>query len=214
MIQFYNIKLIGGVDRMDKYGYVRVSSKDQNTDRQIEALIKVGLERKNIYVEKQSGKDFDRKEYKKLIRKLKPGDELYIKAIDRLGRNYDETIEQWQFLTRSKEVDIIVIDFPLLDTRRQVSDITGKFIADLVLQILSYVAQVERENIRQRQAEGIRIAKKKGVKFGRPRIEIPDEFESVYNLYVEKKLSLRQGAKLLNTNHATFSRWVKNYKNR
>ena len=102
---------------MDKYGYVRVSSKDQNTDRQIEALIKVGLERKNIYVEKQSGKDFDRKEYKKLIRKLKPGDELYIKAIDRLGRNYDETIEQWQFLTRSKEVDIIVIDFPLLDTR-------------------------------------------------------------------------------------------------
>ena len=199
---------------MDKYGYVRVSSKDQNTDRQIEALIKVGLDRKNIYVEKQSGKDFDRKEYKKLIRKLKPGDELYIKAIDRLGRNYDETIEQWQFLTRSKEVDIIVIDFPLLDTRRQVSGITGKFIADLVLQILSYVAQVERENIRQRQAEGIRIAKKKGVKFGRPRIEIPDEFESVYNLYVEKKLSLRQGAKLLNTNHATFSRWVKNYKNR
>ena len=199
---------------MDKYGYVRVSSKDQNTDRQIEALIKVGLERKNIYVEKQSGKNFDRKEYKKLIRKLKPGDELYIKAIDRLGRNYDETIEQWQFLTRSKEVDIIVIDFPLLDTRRQVSGITGKFIADLVLQILSYVAQVERENIRQRQAEGIRIAKKKGVKFGRPRIEIPDEFESVYNLYVEKKLSLRQGAKLLNTNHATFSRWVKNYKNR
>ena len=143
---------------MEKYGYVRVSSKDQNVDRQVVALLEIGIKKENLFIDKQSGKDFDRKEYKKLKRKLKCKDELYIKSIDRLGRNYEEIIKQWHFLTKEKNVEIIVLDFPLLDTRHQVNGLTGKFIADLVLQILSYVAQIERENIKQRQAEGIQIA--------------------------------------------------------
>lgn len=147
---------------MEKYGYVRVSSKDQNIDRQVVALIESGIEKKNLFFDRKSGKDFDRKEYKRLIKKLKANDELYIKSIDRLGRNYEEIIEQWHFLTKEKDIEIVVLDFPLLDTRHQVNGLTGKFIADLVLQILSYVAQIERENIKQRQAEGIQLAKEKG----------------------------------------------------
>lgn len=142
---------------MKRYGYVRVSTKDQNAARQVEALLRLGIEQKNIFMDKQSGKDFNRREYKRLVRRLKSEDELYIKSIDRLGRDYDEILEQWRYLTRAKNTDIIVLDFPLLDTRKQVSGITGKFIADLVLQILSYVAQVERENIHQRQMEGIKV---------------------------------------------------------
>ena len=148
-----------------KYGYVRVSTKEQNIDRQIAAMTKEKLEMKQIYVDKASGKDFNRKKYKQLLRKLKEGDELYIKSIDRLGRNYDEIIKEWNFITKEKNAEIIVLDFPLLDTRTKAYDLTGKFIADIVLQILSYVAQIERENTHQRQMEGIKEAKKRGVKF-------------------------------------------------
>ena len=146
-----------------------------------------------------------------MVKKLKAGDLLYIKSIDRLGRNYDEIIEQWRFLTKVKDVDIKVIDFPLLDTKSPVNGITGKFIADLVLQILSYVAQVERENIRQRQAEGIRESKAKGVRFGRPRLAIPEGFPDVLQLWLDEQISLREASRRMNTNHNTFSRWARTY---
>lgn len=154
-----------------KYGYVRVSTKEQNIDRQLTAILNKGIEMNKIYIDKASGKDFNRTKYKKLMKKLKEGDELYIKSIDRLGRNYDEIIKEWNTITKEKNADIVVLDFPLLDTRTKVNDLTGKFISDLVLQILSYVAQVERENTHQRQMEGIKEAKKRGVKFGRSKIQ-------------------------------------------
>lgn len=166
-----------------------------------------------MFIDKQSGKDFKRKNYLKMIKKLKSGDEIYIKSIDRLGHNYEEIIEQWQYLTKIKDVDIIVLDFPLLDTRNKVNGVTRKFISDLVLQILSYVAQIERENIKQRQAEGIKLAKEKGVKFGRPTIPIPKEFKEVYDLYSKGEISKRTSAKLLGTNHVTFSNWILRYEN-
>ena len=194
-----------------EYGYVRVSSKDQNIARQMAAMYEVGIDDKHIYIDKFSGKDFKRPHYKRMVKKLKAGDLLYIKSIDRLGRNYDEIIEQWRFLTKVKDVDIKVIDFPLLDTKSPVNGITGKFIADLVLQILSYVAQVERENIRQRQAEGIREAKAKGVRFGRPRLAIPEGFPDVLQLWLDEQISLREVSRRMNTNHNTFSRWAKTY---
>ena len=159
---------------MAKYAYIRVSSKDQNIARQVEAMQEMGLTKKQMYIDKQSGKDFIRKNYQRLVKKLKAGDELYIKSIDRLGRDYDEILEQWRYLTRVKDIELIVLDFPLLDTRNQVNGVTGKFIADLVLQILSFVAHSERENIRKRQAEGIAAAKNRGVKFGRPERPLPD----------------------------------------
>lgn len=149
------------------YGYVRVSAKDQNEDRQIIAMREVGVSEKNIYMDKQSGKDFKRKQYKRLVRKMKKDDLLYIKSIDRLGRNYEEIIKQWRYLTKEKRIDIIVLDMPLLDTRRG-KDLMGTFLSDIVLQVLSFVAENERSNIRQRQAEGIAAAKARGVKFGRP----------------------------------------------
>lgn len=194
---------------MKRYGYVRVSSKDQNIARQAEALLKLGMERKNLFIDKQSGKDFNRREYKRLVHKLRAGDELYIKSIDRLGRDYDEILEQWRYLTKTKDIDIIVLDFPLLDTRKQVSGITGKFIADLVLQILSYVAQIERENIHQRQMEGIRIAIEKGVKFGRPQKERPENFHEIYLLWLKKEISLREASRQTGVSHHTFSKWAK-----
>ena len=197
---------------MEKYGYIRVSSKDQNVDRQVAALLDVGINKKNLLIDRQSGKNFDRTEYKRLVRKLRPKDEIYIKSIDRLGRNYEEIIEQWRFLTKEKNREIIVLDFPLLDTRHQVNGVTGRFVADLVLQILSYVAQIERENIKQRQAEGIQLAKEKGVKFGRPQKTLPDNFEEIYDLWNTGKVSKREAAKLLGTNHTTFSRWINRYK--
>ncbi|MFQ8922902.1 MAG: recombinase family protein [Clostridium paraputrificum] len=196
---------------MNKYAYIRVSSKDQNVERQIVAMEHVGLSLKQMYIDKQSGKNFKRKNYLKMVKKIKSGDEIYIKSIDRLGRNYEEIIEQWRYITKIKDVNIIVLDFPLLDTRNQVNGLTGKFIADLVLQILSYVAQVEKENIKQRQAEGIKITKENGVKFGRPVIPIPNEFEEVYQLYLKGEISKRAGAKRLGTNHVTFSNWIKKY---
>ena len=161
-----------------EYGYIRVSSKEQNEARQLDALHKQGIEDKNIYMDKQSGKDFNRPKYKILYRKLKKGDVLYIKSIDRMGRNYDEIIQEWRRITRFREADIVVLDMPLLDTRRG-KDLMGTFLSDIVLQVLSFVAENERTNIRQRQAEGIAAAKARGVKFGRPSIPLPENFDQM-----------------------------------
>lgn len=192
-----------------RYGYVRVSSKDQNIDRQMEAMRQADVPLKNIIIDKQSGKDFNRDGYQQLLEKLKPNDELFLKSIDRLGRDYDEIIEQWRVLTRNKAVDVVVLDFPLLDTRNPVHGLTGKFMADLALQILSYAAQLERENIHQRQREGIREAQKKGVRFGRPTTPLPENYEEVREMWRKGDISLRQGARLLGTTHATFSKWLR-----
>lgn len=192
-----------------KYGYVRVSTREQNIDRQLSAMLKENIEAKSIYVDKASGKDFNRRKYKKLIKKLKESDELYIKSIDRLGRNYDEIIREWNVITKEKNADIIVLDFPLLDTRTRINDLTGKFISDIVLQILSYVAQIERENTHQRQMEVIVEAKKRGVKFGRSKKEIPEEFYDVAKRWMKGKLSLRQGSQMLGISHATLAKWLR-----
>lgn len=197
-----------------KYAYIRVSTKDQNIDRQVEAMKEAGIDKSKMFIDKQSGKDFERKNYKKMLRKLKAGDEVYIKSIDRLGRNYEEIIEQWRILTKDKDVDVSVLDLPILDTRNKINGLTGKFIADLVLQILSYVAQIERENIRQRQAEGIRIAKEKGVKFGRPVMDIPENFDSIYQLWENNLISLREAGRMLEISHTTFQRLAKRYNNK
>lgn len=196
-----------------KFGYARVSSKDQNLARQISALKEAGIEENYIYCDKWSGKDFDRPSYKKLICDIHEKDELYIKSIDRLGRNYDEILEQWRYLTKVKKINIIVLDFPLLDTRCSAGGVTGEFIADLVLQILSYVAQVERENIHQRQMEGIREARKRGVHLGRPAIPIPEGFYAVADKVRKKNMSLREGAKVLGVSHTTLKKWIKEQEN-
>ena len=193
------------------YGYARVSSKDQNLDRQIEALLNAGVNREQIFIEKVSGKDFDRKMYKKLYKQLKHGDVLFIKSIDRLGRNYNEIMEQWRLINRVKKVDIVVLNFDLLDTRQYVNGLTGQFISDMVLQILSYVAQVERENILERQKEGIRIAHEKGIKFGRPKKNYPPDFLSIYKDWKEHKISKREAARRLNANTTLFTRWTNDY---
>ena len=185
------------------YGYIRVSSRDQNEERQFIALQSKGVKKSCIYIDKKSGKDFDRPQYKKLIKKLKPGDLLMIQSIARLGRNYEEVQNQWRFLTKEKEVDICVIDMPLLDTR-QGKDLLGTFIADIVLQILSFVAQNEREYIRKRQAEGIAAAKTRGVKFGRPPIPLPDNFHAIHKSWRTKKLTLNQAAEACNMPVGTF----------
>lgn len=189
------------------YGYVRVSTKEQNEGRQLIAMREFGIADKNVIVEKQSGKDFERPKYKTLLKMLKPGDTFVIKSIDRLGRNYDEILEQWRFLTKQKEVAIVVLDMPLLDTR-QGRDLTGVLIADIVLQLLSYVAQTEREFIRQRQAEGIAAAKANGVQFGRPPKERPEIFETLQEAWQRKELSARSAAKQLGIDHKTFLLWV------
>lgn len=160
------------------YGYIRVSTREQNEDRQVIALREVGVPEKNVYIDKQSGKDFERPQYKKLLRKIKKDDLLYIKSIDRLGRNYREILEQWRILTKEKEVDIVVLDMPLLDTRRG-KDLMGTFLSDIVLQILSFVAENERTAIHQRQAEGIAAARARGVRFGRPPNPLPDNFSEM-----------------------------------
>jgi len=189
------------------YGYVRVSSKDQNEARQIIALESYGVPAKNIFIDKQSGKDFERPKYKRVLKKLKPGDLLVIKSIDRLGRNYDEILEQWRIITKEIRADIVVLDMPLLDTRKQPSDLTGTFIADLVLQILSYVAQTEREAIRQRQAEGIAAAKARGVRFGRRKTQLPENFEAVCREYAAGLLTVREAAQKLSMSTTTFYRY-------
>ena len=190
------------------YGYVRVSTKDQNEDRQMIAMLEFPVPEKNIIVEKQSGKDFNRPRYRRLIRKMKKGDLLVIKSIDRLGRNYEEIIQQWRYLTKEKGIDIVVLDMALLDTREG-KDLTGTLIADLVLQLLSYVAQTERENIRQRQKEGIQAAKRKGVQFGRPKIPVPDQFTELKQQWKNNEISSRQAASQLSVSHETFLRWCK-----
>ncbi len=196
---------------MKTYGYVRVSSTDQNEDRQMVALKEVCVDERNIFVDKQSGKDFDRPNYKKLVRKLKTGDLLYILSIDRLGRNYEEILKQWRILTKDIGIDICVLDMPLLDTRNG-KDLMGTFIADLVLQILSFVAQNERENIKKRQAEGIAAAKAKGVKFGRPEKEVPNEFGKLVKAWKQKKLPLTDVLKQCDMSEATFYRRLREHR--
>mgnify|MGYP001625825649 FL=1 len=175
------------------YGYVRVSSADQNEERQLIALREQGVPEENLFIDRQSGENFERPKYKRLVRRLKKGDLLYILSIDRLGRNYKEIQEQWRILTKEKNVDICVLDMPLLDTRNG-KDLMGTFIADLVLQILSFAAQNERDNIRRRQAEGIAAAKARGVKFGRPVRPVPENFYEIHALWRNKKITLRQAA--------------------
>lgn len=190
------------------YGYVRVSSRDQNEDRQLIAMREFGVPEQNIYRDKQSGKDFDRPSYQKLLKKLKPGDTFVIKSIDRLGRDYEEIIEHWRMISKERGAGIVVLDMPLLDTRQKDRDLTGTFIADLVLQILSYVAQTEREFNRQRQAEGIAAAKAKGVKFGRPPKNRTPAFYEMSKAWKCGKVSARQAAKQLGIDHKTFTLWA------
>ena len=175
-------------------GYVRVSTRDQNEDRQLIALRELKIPEKNIFMDKQSGKDFNRPQYKRLVRKLKKDDLLYIKSIDRLGRNYAEILEQWRLLTQTKGADIVVLDMPLLDTRRG-KDLMGTFLSDIVLQVLSFVAENERTNIRQRQAEGIAAAKAKGIRFGRVPKPLPENFHAVYQRWKAKKITGTAAAK-------------------
>lgn len=196
--------------KTEMYGYVRVSSKDQCEARQVLALREFKVPEHNIYMDKMSGKDFNRPQYIRMVRKLKAGDVLVVKSIDRLGRNYEEILEQWRMLTKKKEVDVVVLDMPLLDTRMSGGNLTGVFVADLVLQILSYVAQTERENIRQRQREGIAAAKQRGVKFGRPKKQVPEEFARLREKWMQKEVSSREAAKRLGISQDTFLRWSKN----
>ena len=190
------------------YGYVRVSSKDQCEDRQLLALKEFGVVERNIYTDKISGKNFNRPQYHRLMKKLKQGDVVVILSIDRLGRNYDEIQNQWRIITKEKQADIVVLDMPLLDTRKsQNNDLTGTFIADLVLQILAYVAQIERENIKQRQKEGIHAAKCRGVQFGRPRKNISDNFDDVKEKWEKSEINSRQAAQILGISQNTFLRW-------
>ncbi|MBQ3462820.1 MAG: recombinase family protein [Clostridia bacterium] len=193
---------------MNTYGYVRVSSKDQNEGRQMIAMRMQNIPDKKIFVDKQSGKDFDRPQYRKLLKKLKAGDLLYILSIDRLGRNYEEIQNQWRHLTKEKEVDICVIDMPILDTRTY-KDLLGTFIADLVLQILSFVAQSERESIKKRQAEGIAAAKARGVKFGRDKIQLPDSFEPAKEKFRSGALTVNEAAALCGMHRSTFYKYAR-----
>ncbi len=185
------------------YAYVRVSSRDQNEQRQLIAMAGVNVPGKNIYIDKQSGMDFNRPMYKRLLKKLKKDDLLYIKSIDRLGRDYEEILEQWRILTKEKGVDIAVLDMPLLDTRRG-KDLLGTFIADLVLQLLSFISENERKNIKERQREGIEAAKLKGVRFGRPEKPVPEDFEEIYNKWLAKEMSAEEAAKRCNFTRTTF----------
>ena len=191
------------------YGYIRVSSIDQCEDRQWLALKQFDIPRKNIYVDKVSGKNFDRPQYNCLVKKFRKGYVLIVLSIDRLGRNYDEIQNQWRIITKVKQVDIVVLDMPLLDTRKKGDqDLTGTFIADMVLQILAYVAQIERENIKQRQKEGIYAAKSRGVIFGRPRKDVPQNFKEIKNQWLQNQITSRQAAKALGIAQSTFLRWV------
>ena len=197
---------------MNVYGYIRVSSRDQNEDRQLIALKEVGVPEKNIYLDKKSGKDFNRPQYKKLLRKMKKDDLLYIKSIDRLGRNYEEILQQWRVLTKEKGIDIVVLDMPLLDTRRG-KDLMGTFLSDIVLQVLSFVAENERTNIKQRQAEGIAAAKVKGVRFGRPPRPLPENFHSCYQRWKQGEITGTAAAKECGMPLATFRYRAEIYEN-
>lgn len=191
------------VEDINIYGYMRVSSKEQNEDRQKIALTEMGVPENNIYMDKQSGKDFERTQYKRLLRKLNENSVLYIKSIDRLGRNYGELNEQWRIITKEKKADIVVIDMPLLDTRRE-KNLLGTFISDVVLALLSYVAENERTNIKQRQAEGIAAAKARGVKFGRPPLPIPENFYQMHKDWRAGEITIEEAAKACNMCPKTF----------
>lgn len=191
------------------YGYARVSSRDQNLDRQLDSLIQYGVEKNFIFADKASGRDFHRPEYQRLLAQLREGDVLVIKSIDRLGRNYEEIIGQWRLLTKTLAVSVVVLDMPLLDTRVSECDLTGTFIADLVLQLLSYVAQLERENIRQRQAEGIAAARARGRRFGRPPLPRPDSYEDVKRLVDSHAITHEQAARSLGVSRTTFEKWLR-----
>lgn len=199
---------------MSTYGYIRVSSKDQNPDRQYEAMTNSGVNKANIFVDKVSGKNFERPQYKKMMRKLRKGDEVVILSIDRLGRNYDEILDQWRIITKEKAAHIAVIDMPLLNTKSERNGLTGIFIADLVLQILAYVAETERSFIRKRQAEGIAVAKKKGVRFGAERKELGDELETYCYLWIDGMITLDEGAAKFGVSQSTFYRRCKEVRNR
>lgn len=194
-----------------KYGYIRVSTKEQNIDRQLNCMYAQGLDNKSIFIDKQSGKDFDRNEYQKLKNMLKSGDLLIIKSIDRLGRNYDMIIDEWRTLVNILNVDIQVLDMPLLDTRAEGRNLIGKFISDIVLQILSFVAENERDNIKLRQAEGIKIAKEKGKHLGRPRIILPNNFQEIANQYKKKEITLAEALSSLNMNRSSFYKNLKSF---
>ena len=200
------------MDVSKNYGYVRVSSRDQNEDRQLLAMQELGIAAEDIYIDKQSGKDFERPAYKRMVCRLNPGDILYIKSIDRLGRNYEEIQSQWRELTKEKGVDIVVLDMPLLDTRRG-KDLVGTFLSDIVLQVLSFVAENERTNIKQRQSEGIEAAKLRGVKFGRPPNPLPPNFHSVYQRWKKGEIVLNTAALECNMPRSTFYYRAQQYEN-
>lgn len=192
-----------------KYGYIRVSTAQQHIDRQIDALLEMGLDKSLIYIDYESGKDFNRQNYKKLLKKLKKDDLVIIKSIDRLGRDYNMIIEEWRRITKEKEADIMVIDMPLLDTRIEGKNLVGKFISDIVLQVLSFVAQNERETMRIRQAEGIKTAKARGVKFGRPRIILPSNYEEIARQYLNKEITNKKACEILGMTRGSFFRYLK-----
>ena len=194
------------------YGYVRVSSKEQNEERQLIALQEMSVPEKNIFVDKHSGKDFKRPMYRRMLRKIKRDDLLYVKSIDRLGRNYAEILEQWRILTKERGIDIVVLDMPLLDTRRG-KDLMGTFLSDIVLQVLSFVSENERTNIRQRQAEGIAAAKARGIKFGRPSLPLPDNFYEIHREWRMKKISLKEAAKACDMPVGTFYGKARKFEN-
>ena len=195
---------------MTMYGYARVSSKDQNLNRQLDALSAVGVSEESVFVDYLSGRNFDRPGYQSLVERLQPGDVLVVKSIDRLGRNYDEILGQWRLLTKQRSIDIVVLDMPLLDTRQN-RDLTGTLIADIVLQLLSYVAQTEREFIRQRQAEGIAAAKARGVHFGRQALPVPEIFPEIVTAWLGRQLSSRAAGKKLGVSQTTFLKWRKQW---
>lgn len=190
------------------YGYVRVSSTTQNVERQTEEMARLEISNENVFIDKQSGKDFNRENYQVLRAKIKKGDLLIIKSIDRLGRNYKMILDEWYYITKVVECDVFVIDMPLLDTRSTPQNLVGRFIADIVLQILSFVAETERENIKSRQAEGIRIAKEKGVHMGRPKLVLPDNFDDVLQLYLAKEITCNNAAKMANMPISTFFKYL------
>ena len=194
------------------YAYIRVSTKQQNIDRQYVEIKEFGVDDKYIYIDKESGKDFDRTNYKKLIKKIKKDDLLIVKSIDRLGRNYKMILEEWAYITKTKEADIKVLDMPLLDTRIEGKNLVGKFISDIVLQVLSFVAENERNNIKERQAEGIRVAKEKGVKFGRPKVITPPNTNEILDKYINHEITNTKAASIIGVSRGTFFRIVREFK--
>lgn len=193
------------------YGYIRVSTREQNIERQLISLVKAGVKRENIYIDKQSGKNFERPAYVKMMHKIREGDLLIVKSIDRLGRNYQEIMEQWRIITKEKKADICIQDMPLLDTTKT-KDLLGTFISDVVLQLLSFVAENERDNIRQRQAEGIAAAKARGVRFGKPMIPVPDNFPELYRQWEENRISISEFADICNMGRSTMYKRIGEYK--